>query len=118
MGLEATRQVALPSSLVSPSSVTISRHPSLVRSHTDCHRTQYNTRGNRGYESLTPWAEADGAAAKAAAIDAIPGALQASLHAYYSPFNRRLFELTGARCEWVESNIQEEAQARGTRGVD
>lgn len=58
---------------------------------------KFNAASNRGYDRVTGWAAA---AESDAARPRMPAPLETTLRTFYSPFNERLFELTGARCQW------------------
>jgi len=72
----------------------------------------YNVGGNRGYDKPTPWNETDLEAGEGEADEhdlleereeeiPISAALRKEVLEFVRPYNERLFELTGQRCNWL-----------------
>uniref|UniRef100_A0A7S2RS97 Sulfotransferase domain-containing protein n=1 Tax=Rhizochromulina marina TaxID=1034831 RepID=A0A7S2RS97_9STRA len=60
---------------------------------------KYNALANRGYDKVTSWDQAAETEGKRPPIDE---ETRAALADIFHPFNERLFELTGNRCDWNE----------------
>jgi hypothetical protein len=60
----------------------------------------YNVGGHRGYDKETPWEEFHKTDSIRGAKGAIPEELRQELLQFFEPFNERLFNLTGRRCDW------------------
>lgn len=56
---------------------------------------KFNAANNKGYSKVTSWADVD-----TAAQPEMPLALHHTIQHFYEPYNERLFELAGIRCEW------------------
>lgn len=62
----------------------------------------YNVGGHKGYDEETSWEEVHEIVSTVSAKDSLPEDLRQELLEFFEPFNERLFNLTGHRCNWNE----------------
>jgi hypothetical protein len=60
----------------------------------------YNVGGHKGYDEETSWEEVHQIDSIRSAKEALPDGLRQKLREFFEPFNERLFNLTGQRCNW------------------